>query len=739
MLHVFADSFDTVQSGYVRVPVLDLSPQTPDGGLDIVRANALGSSALTSDASPGRSFLHNDMGIRAIDDTGVATNAILVDQADGFRFPQSSVSSGIVRLPPGSQLSPTQAEEINFIAGVDSSHLIVATSYGAWNAPSNPATYAATSGTAKWGAGAAGTTGGTVTYFFDAASAWTSTEQAVFTGAYALWSDLANIQFAPAADAGSANILIKRGTAGSGAFFSGGSSGSGSPGTVGTTNVWHFDATGAFINIATADSSFGPITADPNGFGGHVWGTIVHEEGHSIGLGHGGPYNSTVAEATQQFSAQDTTLWTIMSYIDPKTATAKYFAEYPVTGTNWGQQDLGGGFFADRSPTTAMMLDIIAAQQLYGAPTTTAYSGGQIYGFNCNIADGSKPFYDFTVNTNPIVTIWNAGTNNTLDLSGFSTASTVNLNAGAFSSCNGMTNNIGIAFNTQINKFVGGTGVDTVTGNNNGDLMDGSFGGVDNFTGGTANDGFYFGAAYLADIVNGGAGSNNQLGLKGDYSGGLTLSGTQITNIQVVALQAGFNYSITTDNALAPTGTTFTFWSVQMTAGQTATINGVAETDAFYKFYLGQGNDTVTGGSAGNLFFGEGGQDSLTGGAGVDTFSYRGVSDSTSTGFDLVRGFTAAQDKFALTGTVVTGVDTQVNGGTLTTAAFDVQLALNVGPLQLAAGHAVLYHATAGDFASDNLWLIVDANGVAGYQASADYVFNVTGGDFTGLATSNFI
>jgi hypothetical protein len=36
-------------------------------------------------------------------------------------------------------------------------------------------------------------------------------------------------------------------------------------------------------------------------------------------------------------------------------------------------------------------------------------------------------------------------------------------------------------------------------------------------------------------------------------------------------------------------------------------------------------------------------------------------------------------------------------------------------------------------------FLIVDANGVAGYQSGEDYVFDVTGGATAGLATSVFI
>ena len=125
-----------------------------------------------------------------------------------------------------------------------------------------------------------------------------------------------------------------------------------------------------------------------------------------------------------------------------------------------------------------MMLDIVGAQRLYGASTSSTFAGGQVYGFNSNIADASKRFYDFTQNVDPIVTIYNTGTNNTLDVSGFGSDSVINLNPGTFSTANanGMTNNIGIAYGTRIDRAVGGSGDDTFYTNGNGNTIDGGAG-----------------------------------------------------------------------------------------------------------------------------------------------------------------------------------------------------------------------------------------------------------------------
>ena len=82
---------------------------------------------------------------------------------------------------------------------------------------------------------------------------------------------------------------------------------------------------------------------------------------------------------------------------------------------------------------------------------------------------------------------------NTLDLSGWSTPSIINLEPGSFSSGNGFTNNIGIAFNTVIEKAIGGGGNDTINGNAYDNILVGGPGN-DLITGGPGADRFVLGA-----------------------------------------------------------------------------------------------------------------------------------------------------------------------------------------------------------------------------------------------------
>ncbi|WP_170149411.1 M10 family metallopeptidase C-terminal domain-containing protein [Rhodoplanes roseus] len=396
---------------------------------------------------------------------------------------------------------PSGAEaEIAFISGVTSGAKIAATSFWTWNG-NKPATYSSTSDANKWGSttlSTSGTSGGTVYYWFDATSNWTTTEKAALVSGLDLWSAECNITFAQAASAGAASFTFKRGSDGSAyetnPSLTSTTVGSGTAGSPGS---------GVYISIDTSVAGFGPIGSSFDTYGGYTYQTLVHEIGHLIGLGHGGAYNGNVTSSTQQYSAYDTRLWSIMSYIDPTDTSAKYYNSYPVSGANWGWNS--SGYYYE--PTTPMALDIIAAQRLYGRPTSgPLVSGGQVFGFNCNITGSIKPYFDFTTNAHPVITLWDGGTGNTLDLSGYTSASTINLTPGTFTSCNGMVDNICIATDTVIETAIGGSGNDTITGSSYNNVFRGG-GGTDTINGGAGWDKTIFnvasGSASLTHNANG--------------------------------------------------------------------------------------------------------------------------------------------------------------------------------------------------------------------------------------------
>lgn len=137
------------------------------------------------------------------------------------------------------------------------------------------------------------------------------------------------------------------------------------------------------------------------------------------------------------------------------------------------------------------------------------------------------------------------------------------------------------------------------------------------------------------------------------------------------------------------------------------------------------GNDTLNGGSGDDVLMGGAGADRLIGGAGADTFQYASAAESSSTHHDTVVNVNFAQDHFDLAASV-TAISAAVTSGSLSGASFDADLAADIGNAQLGRHHAVLFTASAGDMAG-HTFLIVDANGRAGYQAGHDYVFDITG------------
>jgi serralysin len=348
-----------------------------------------------------------------VHDFGSATTTFDSRAVDGIStlVGASNNGSSVAASPPAGSDA-----EITLISGVTSSHQVAGASFWTWNG-NKPATYSSTSDVAKWGSPTPGIQGGNVTYWFNVASAWSAAEKTALTSGLALWSAEANITFLLAASAASANFIFYRGHDRSAYEQSNLTSTA-----VGGGSTGSYLSTGSLISIDTSVGGFGPIGASFSVYGGYPYQTLVHEIGHMLGLGHGGPYNGSVNSATQQFSGYDSRLWSLMSYINPWDTSAKYYSSYPVTGTNWGVSP--DGYYYE--PTTPMILDILAAQRLYGSATSGPLaSGGQVFGFNSNISGAIAPYFDFTVNTNPVVTIWDAGLNNTLDLSGWSAPASI--------------------------------------------------------------------------------------------------------------------------------------------------------------------------------------------------------------------------------------------------------------------------------------------------------------------------
>ncbi|MBX9760446.1 MAG: M10 family metallopeptidase C-terminal domain-containing protein [Beijerinckiaceae bacterium] len=231
--------------------------------------------------------------------------------------------------------------------------------------------------------------------------------------------------------------------------------------------------------------------------GQHGFVTYVHEIGHSLGLDHMGNYNGT---ADTPSSYQDSTVYSVMSYFGPSWGSGATNGEGLVAWADWIGSD-GRRY----SPQTPMVNDVMAIQDMYGVETTTR-TGDTVYGFNANVGSEVSSIFDFTINKNPILTIFDSAGVDTLDLSGWNTASVIDLAPGAYSSCNNMTYNVAIAFTCDIENAIGGGGADTISGNALANRL----------VGGAGNDALFGFAGN--DVLLGGAGNDNMDGGLGvDY------------------------------------------------------------------------------------------------------------------------------------------------------------------------------------------------------------------------------
>ena len=442
----------------------------------------------------------------------------------------------LTKVQDQGSLTTAALNEASFISGVDGTGRVAAQSFATWTG-TYPAQYSSSDvSLGKWGAEQAGTPA-TVTYSFAAGSHWTSTEKAAFTAGLDLYSAEAGLTFDQVASGG--EILFVRGSDKEAET----TTSYGDTPVVGSTTVGSLEQAG--ISIDTSAYGFGPIGASFSSAGGYPWMTLLHEEGHAIGLGHAGAYNDDGDSSSSEvlpFTAYDSRAYSVMSYLDASDTGA---AATPAGGFEW--DDVYGD---ENSPTTPMLLDILAAERLYGAPTSTPLSGGQVFGFDSNIGGDIRQFFDFTVNTQPIVTLFDTGDGNTLDLSGYGTASTVDLRQGDFSSVGGLTNNIAIAYGTRIDTAIGGSGSDRIVANDDGDTL----------AGGAGDDVLVAGAGH--DSLTGGGGADSFTGTRGSLAGDTITDLTPVDRIVFTDPSLGnFAYALN-NNILSYTGGSLTLANV---------------------------------------------------------------------------------------------------------------------------------------------------------------------------------
>jgi len=355
------------------------------------------------------------------------------------------------------------------------------------------------------------------------------------------------------------------------------------------------------------------LQLDEGQYGMH---TLVHEIGHTLGLSHPGAYNAasgvSITYGANAEYYQDDRVYSVMSYFDANQIGARHF-DFNISTTVYA--------------STPQIHDVLAIQRIYGADMTTR-TGDTTYGFNSNAGRDS---FDFTKTPAPVMTIWDAGGNDTIDASGYATNQIIDLRAGALSSIGGvtfdtapsfaqvnanraaiglapvsqttynanmavlqanpvvgrLTDNVGIAYGAIIENAIGGSGNDLLVGNAADNVLRGNAG-DDGLTGADGND-----------TLDGGIGADNMIGGTGSDLYYVDHTGDQVVE-------------------LAGEGTDTVSSAISYTLGanvENLTLTGAAAD--------GTGNsldNDITGNALANRIDGGAGADSMIGGAGNDLY-----------------------------------------------------------------------------------------------------------------------
>jgi serralysin len=461
--------------------------------------------------------------------------------------------------------------------------------------------------------------------------AFNTSQQAVTRDALQMYASVANLSFTEATETSSQHADLRFAL-------------SDKPGT-----AWaYFPSTSAEAGDAWFNKAGGSYAQPVQG--NYAYLTFIHEIGHALGLEH--PHESGMP------ADRDSIEYTVMSY-----------RSYAGASTTSGYVNETWGYA--QSP---MMSDIAALQHMYGANYTTN-SGDTVYSWS---PTSGEMFLNGVGQGAPggnkiLRTVWDGGGSDTYDFSSYATDLKIDLRPGEWTTTSlaqlaklhwdGSKVAVGNIANALLAKgdprslienAVGGSGHDTITGNDAANLLKGSAGN-DHLFGGKGND-----------VLDGGIGDDTAVfsGDRANYS----ISKLSDGSVQVADLRSGtldgsdvvwgtewfqFVDKIYALAELEPKAVTATPIPIEPVP-QNLSLTGTNSGNSLYgqggndKLNGRGGNDKLYGSDGNDLLVGGTEKDVLFGGAGADVFDFNSRKDSLKTARDTIKDFVRGIDHIDL-------------------------------------------------------------------------------------------
>ncbi|MER8744205.1 M10 family metallopeptidase C-terminal domain-containing protein [Mesorhizobium sp. M0478] len=332
--------------------------------------------------------------------------------------------------------------------------------------------------------------------------------------------------------------------------------------------------------------------------GGYVFDSFIHEFGHEFGLNHPGLYNYS-GPGGVQINYLNNATWT---YDRQQYSVMSYFDGIDVGETSrW-------------SASTPMMADIEAVIRRFfstvdenGVRTyqhIDLNTGDNVYGFGSAV-DGYRLTSSGMQHDIGFV-IHDTGGTDTIDFSGSTAGTILDLRAGQFSSVNGHSNNVSIfaghnadGTDYYIENGIGSSYDDVLIGNDGANVLDGR-GGGDRMAGNGGDDTYFVDS--LDDIVREEANGGNDT---------VVLLNRNL-NIRKIA---NVEHIIYADES-----------TLQPGDGGTETAPTIGDNTMTSVIFGDNGNNTLDGGAGDDTIFGQGGDDLIIGGR--DSLASRDINNT---------------------------------------------------------------------------------------------------------------